>query len=609
MDNENRMEYRDEPFINEIWVDLEKASEDVHGILDDLLIIKNEYQIKQALGSEFVSRLQQRGNELRKRLNDDFSLVVIGDFKRGKSTFINALLQESIVTTNVTPETVTINRVSYGEEASVSAVLKDLRRVNLEKEQLARENLDKLIEKLPSEIDYIDIKVPLPELEGVRIVDTPGVGDLLKEFDAQVKDYLIHADAVIYLVSALSPLSDTEQTFLRAALVPQDFSKLIIVVNMLDCMENAEDVSRILERIQSKVAQIFPDTTVYGVSALDEFCRLKGMARPNEELSGLLGENFQKLRTGLQENILTKHDMIRLQRVVSVLKLSIAEMENHIGMIRDTLKLEKKKILEKVSQYEDKNSELMQKLEQSKDALKLDIQEMQEESAGWMDEFISRLEKEIQTSFERYPFEGVQKHFHFFMIDMMKEGMNVCVGAHLEKLAEILKAKFSDLAADLSLVNETHVAKSTIHDVTWTAVDSGLSALTVAADFIPALGLLMGLGQLILGFTKKGMEKDLRKNYIKSVLDSFPSLRESIRQQIGTIYKDITEKALGIMDSTYQKQISASLEAIRQAQVIAESNEQDKKEILLAIDRAASIAEEAKEKLRSLENRVSDCLC
>lgn len=606
MEHENLIEYRDEPFINEIWVDLEKASEDILGILDDLLIIKNEYQIKKALGSEFVSKLQQRGNELRKRLNDDFSLVVIGDFKRGKSTFINALLKESIVTTNVTPETVTINRVSYGDEASAEAVLKDLRRVKLEREQLARENLDKLLEKLPAEVEYVDIKIPLPELDGVRIVDTPGVGDLLKQFDDQVKDYLIHADAVIYLVSALSPLSDTEQTFLRAALVPQEFSKMIIVVNMLDCMENAEDISRVLDRIQSKVTQIFPNTTVYGVSALDEFCRVKDINRPNEELSGLLEENFNKLRTGLQENILTKHDMIQLQRVVSVLKLSISEMENHIAMIRDTLKLEKKKVLELISQYEDKNSELMQKIEQSKEALKMDIREMQEESTGWMNDFIERLEREIQTSWERYPFEGVQKHFHFFMIDMIKEGMNACVSAHLERLTELLKAKFSHFAADLSLVNEARVAKSTIHDVSWTAVDSGLSALTLAANFIPALGMLVGLGQLILGFSKKGMEKDQRKNYIKSVLDNFPALRESIQQQIRMIYNNITGKALEVMDETYQKQIAASLDAIRQAQVIAESNEQDKKEILEAIDMAASIADEAKEKLRSLEARFTD---
>jgi GTPase Era involved in 16S rRNA processing len=605
MDNETMIEYRDKPFINEIWVDMEKASEEIHVILDDLMNIKNEFRIKQALGGSFISKLQQRGTDIRKRLSDDFSVVVIGDFKRGKSTFINALLKEDLVTTNVTPETVTINRVSYGEEYAIEAVLKDARRMKLEKEQMARENLDKLLEKLPSEVEYVDIRVPLPELQGVRIVDTPGVGDLLKQFDNQVKDYLIYADAVIYMVSALSPLSDTEQTFLRAALLPQEFSKLIIVVNMLDCMEDAEETSRILDRIQTKASQIFPNTSVYGVSALDEFCRLKGLKRPNENLSGLLEDNFRKMRTGLEENLMTKHEMIQLQRVVSVLNFSIKDLENHISLIQEALNLERAKVTELISQYEDKNSDLMKKIDQHKESLKMDIREMQEVAAGWMVEFIDRLEREIRSSYQSYSFEGIQKHFHFFMMDIMKEAMNECVTAHLEKLSELLKAKSSLLEGDLSLINATNLAKSTIRDVSWTTIDNGLSALSVAADIIPGLGMLVGLGQMVLGFGKKGMEKDQRQSYIQSVLDNFPAIRDSILQQIRSIYNSIIHKALDILDATYQKQIAASLDAIKQAQVIAESNEQDKKSILEGIEMAGTIAREAREKLESLESRFA----
>lgn len=605
MENEKIIEYHDKPFLNEIWVDMEKASEEIQLILDDLMNIKNDFKIKQALGGNFVAKLQQRGSELRKRLSDDFSVVVIGDFKRGKSTFINALLKEELVTTNVTPETVTINRVSYGGEYSVEAVLKDTRRMKLEKEQMARENLDKLLERLPCEVEYVDIKVPLPELEGMRIVDTPGVGDLLKQFDNQVKDYLIYADAVIYMVSALSPLSDTEQTFLRAALVPQEFSKLIIVVNMLDCLEDEGETSRILDRIQTKASQIFPNTSVYGISALDEFCRLKGLKRPNENLSGLLEENFLKMRTGLEESLMTKHEMIQLQRVVSVLSFSVKDLESHINLIREALNLEKAKVAEMISQYEDRNSDLMKKIDRHKESVKMDIREMQEEAVQWMSEFIERLEREIRSSWQNYPLEGIQKHFHFFMMDTMKEAMNECVSAHLEKLSEILKSKSRLLIDELNLINATSLAKSTINDVSWTTIDNGLSALSVAADIIPGLGMLMGLGQLILGFGKKGMEKEQRQKYIQSVLDQFPAIRDSMLQQVRTIYGNIIVKALEILDNTYQKQIAASLDAIKQAQVFAESNDQGKKDILEGIEMADIIARETREKLQALESRFS----
>src|SRR5690606_5781917 len=126
------------------------------------------------------------------------------------------------------------------------------------------------------------------------------------------------------------------------------------------------------------------------------------------------------------------------------------------------------------SQYEDKNSDLMKKIDQHKESVKMDIREMQEEAGQWMDEFIDRLEREIRSSWQNYPFEGIQKHFHFFMMDIMKEAMNECVSAHLEKLSEVLKSKSRLLTDELNLINATSLAKSTINDVSWTTIDNGL---------------------------------------------------------------------------------------------------------------------------------------
>jgi hypothetical protein len=311
------------------------------------------------------------------------------------------------------------------------------------------------------------------------------------------------------------------------------------------------------------------------------------------------------MRAGLDENIMTKHDMIQLQRVVSVLNFSIKDLENHIKLIHEAMNLEKAKITGMISQYEDKNSDLMKKIEQHKESLKMDIREMQEEAARWMNEFIGRLEQDIRMSYQSYPFEGIQRHFHFFIMDIMKEAMNECVTAHLEKLSELLKAKSTSLIEDLNLINSTNLAKSTINDVSWTTIDNAVSALSVAGDIIPGLGMLVSLGQLVLGFGKKGMEKDQRNKYIESVLENFPAIKESTFKQISTIYNNIIVKALDILDSTYQKQITASLDAIKQAQVIAESNDQDKKSITEGIEMAATIAREAREKMDQLEAKFA----
>jgi septin family protein len=54
------------------------------------------------LGSSLLKQLRNQENQICERLEGDFSLVVVGNFKRGKSTLINALLGTPVVTTNVT---------------------------------------------------------------------------------------------------------------------------------------------------------------------------------------------------------------------------------------------------------------------------------------------------------------------------------------------------------------------------------------------------------------------------------------------------------------------------------------------------------------------------
>src|SRR5690606_29884195 len=59
-------------------------------------------------------------NELNEDIDNDFyTVMVVGEFKHGKSTFINALIGKDIMPRGVTPTTATINTVHYGQEQNV----------------------------------------------------------------------------------------------------------------------------------------------------------------------------------------------------------------------------------------------------------------------------------------------------------------------------------------------------------------------------------------------------------------------------------------------------------------------------------------------------------
>ena len=65
-------------------------------------------------------------NELTSDIQEDFfTIVVLGEFKRGKSTLVNALLGEKILPTDVLPETATINAIMHSETPTLSVVMRD----------------------------------------------------------------------------------------------------------------------------------------------------------------------------------------------------------------------------------------------------------------------------------------------------------------------------------------------------------------------------------------------------------------------------------------------------------------------------------------------------
>ena len=115
------------------------------------------------------------------------------------------------------------------------AVLVNGTRVPLSFEQVAREKIEPLMNMLPCKIDHLDIKDNAPILRDLRIVDTPGLSDL-DDLDKQVTEYLINADAIIYVASALLPLSESEQMFLISHVQPQRFGMLYVLVNMIDTL-------------------------------------------------------------------------------------------------------------------------------------------------------------------------------------------------------------------------------------------------------------------------------------------------------------------------------------------------------------------------------------
>lgn len=216
-----------------------------------------------------------------KRMTDDaarladerFNLVIIGEFSRGKSTFINALLGRSILPASANPTTNIISKIVYGEQEKYTLFYKDGKKQEISKEEFdlikaqTEDKPDKFsllkgfVSKLKHEeshvdfgnIDHAEISYPLSFCENkVDVVDTPGTNDLNVGRIEITYRYLRQAEAAILVLSATQPLTRTEKEFLVEQVVGNNIKDIFIVINYKDEVIGQEErvVKHVLDNLQ-----------------------------------------------------------------------------------------------------------------------------------------------------------------------------------------------------------------------------------------------------------------------------------------------------------------------------------------------------------------------
>ncbi len=85
--------------------------------------IRGLLQVAQEIGHK---KIVENLSEIEEKLSKNrFHLVVLGQFKRGKSTFINSLLAESVLPTAVVPLTSIVTLLKYGNEERVEVLFEN----------------------------------------------------------------------------------------------------------------------------------------------------------------------------------------------------------------------------------------------------------------------------------------------------------------------------------------------------------------------------------------------------------------------------------------------------------------------------------------------------
>ncbi len=214
--------------------------------------------------------------ELMSKLAEDrFTLTVVGQFKRGKSSLMNAIIGREILPTGVLPLTSAITILKYGPVEQLT-ILRE--RESIFPEQPPVSSLAQYVTEQGNpgnreKVKAAVLELPLPFLRrGLEFVDTPGVGSAIAANTQTTYAFLPECDAVVFVTSVDSPLTESEMDFLRS--VRQFAQKVFFVINKTDLLEGAErkDViafvgDRLHAEMRDESLRIYPLSASRGMAA------------------------------------------------------------------------------------------------------------------------------------------------------------------------------------------------------------------------------------------------------------------------------------------------------------------------------------------------------
>jgi predicted GTPase len=244
------------------------ASSVRHGLSGDAIRAYDELKLKIAgIAQAAMQRCKGRKDEETARLyqallarlaEDRFNLAVVGQFSRGKSSLMNAILGVDRLPTGLLPHTSVVTTVAYGEEERIV--------IRTDGWSLPHEvPLSELAEYVTENgnpgnrrrVISAEIQLPIELLRrGLCFIDTPGVGSAIAANTATTRHFLPEADSAVFVSSFDSPLGNAEIQFLKE--VRSTVGKVFFVVNKLDLVsdqERDEVVRYVRERLAAELGE------------------------------------------------------------------------------------------------------------------------------------------------------------------------------------------------------------------------------------------------------------------------------------------------------------------------------------------------------------------
>ena len=381
--------------------------------------------------------------ELREKIDTNtFNLVVVGQFKRGKTSLINALLGADILPVAVVPLTSIATVMSYGDALRIKVYFNDGNVAEIRPESIPEYVTEKGNPKNIKDVSEVIVTYPSHYLKGgVRLIDTPGVGSIYQHNTDVAYRYLPKSDAVLFLLSVDQPMSKSELDFLND--VREYSNRIFFLLNKADYLnekdlrESIDFQKNVLKEATGSDVRIFP---------LSAKLALDGQLQKSTDMiqKSLLPQFSDTLNTFLME----EKGMVLISSVTSNLLRMISQSRLELDLELKSLTTPLDELQEKIKAFEAKKQEvLLEKrdfdilLDGETKRLGRDI--LDEDMTKFGKELVAREQAHLEEEFTRaksLPLKQLKKDLEEMIAAHVKQAFNIWRAMEDDRLAKAFES-------------------------------------------------------------------------------------------------------------------------------------------------------------------------
>ena len=241
--------------------------------LNDFLLMREDLAFKISKFNGILGRLglQDRSLTLTSLENSchkaSFRVLIAGEFKRGKSCLVNAMLGDSVLPMKVAPCTTTISEVSYGDTPKLIVEANDgTHEVSFtDRFQYCTIQGHKTLPAEQKPIHKVKMEYPSSVCSKcVTLIDSPGLNEDWSRTQTSLRE-IAQADVLMLVLSCEMALSQSEQLFIQSHLLPYK-DRLFFLWNRADAIWDKPSEKEALKQRSDEHLSKYSDQ-IYFVSA------------------------------------------------------------------------------------------------------------------------------------------------------------------------------------------------------------------------------------------------------------------------------------------------------------------------------------------------------